>query len=426
MPPLQLLKAPPVSAPEAVNSVNATASRLVGNAPVVVGDSSKANRPSSTPLASQATNGEIESPPPLVLFAILNRQGDILSVNDAWLDFGRQNGLDIKGQEAGFAVGANYLAVCRCGAQQSTEARRALVGVEQVLAGQRQAYILEFTCSSQDKEFVYLMTASKMPGRDDLFYLNYADITRYRRSAEQLQEMHTQVANVARLATGAELVAGIAHEVNQPLFAIVNFAKAIRHLLGREALDRARLGNYCDEIAAAGLSAGKTLRNMRQFAEVRPISRRPEKLPELLSETLELLTYELRRREIGVVIEVEPQLEPVLIDRLQIQHVLVNVLRNAWEAMENLGRTSHKICVSATVEAGYCWVSFRDNGPGFEPEMLKHFTTAFFTKSSGLGLGLLVCNTIIISHGGQLQAVNEEGGGATIRFSLPLARSNTL
>jgi len=234
----------------------------------------------------------------IALFAVIDRQGNIVAANDAWLEFAQTAGMST---DSDLKVGANYLEICRRGASGCLAASQAMGGVEQVLAGKRQACTFEFSCRRDGKTVAYLMTASTLPERDGLFYLNLTDITHYRRTAEQLQ---TQVANVARLATGAELVTGVAHELNQPLFAILNYAKACRLLLDKNPIDRTRLEAYSDEIAAAAVSAGQIIRRMREFAGVRPVDRETENLAALLSETLELLSYDMRRRDVEVLVDI--------------------------------------------------------------------------------------------------------------------------
>ena len=243
-----------------------------------------------------------------------------------------------------------------------------------------------------------------------------------REKAEQaLRRSEEQLAHVARISTMGEMVSGIAHELNQPLYAIQNYSKACSHLLGYDGnVDRDQVRDWVDEIAATAEHAGEVLVRLRNFVLKSPAERTPVDLCETIETAIALVQHEARQR--GVVIDCAPMAKTptVFADDVQIVQVLVNLLRNAFEAMQQQSNGEPQITITAESNDDFIEVTVADNGPGIPSTRAERIFDAFnSTKPDGMGLGLAISMTIVESHGGRLWTTNSSNGGAVFRFSLP-------
>ncbi len=249
------------------------------------------------------------------------------------------------------------------------------------------------------------------------------DITERERAEDRLREMETQLAHVARLSTMGEMVAGIAHEVNQPFYAILNFAKAGRNVLAaNDAPDLDGLRDWFEEIAASATQAGDIIQRLQGFVRRTEPVRRSESIGQIIEESVQLVGFEIRRCRIEVGVDVAEGLDNVDVDRVEIQQVLVNLLRNACEAMDRPKIQRRRISVRARAADGAVEVAVSDTGLGLPDGVGAKVLDAFVTtKPDGLGMGLAISKTIVEAHGGKLQAAPPGDGGATFRFTLPVA-----
>jgi len=256
---------------------------------------------------------------------------------------------------------------------------------------------------------------------------------RTRELSSALEESHRLEARVAsgqqqmdhlsRLSILGELAGTLAHELNQPLAAMGNYARSLlrRQQVGKlspEALQQA-----AEEIASESERAAGILAGIRAFARKRSRVREHCDLEALVQESGALLKgMQARAPSLLIHDRLPPDGRAVLADPLQIQQVLLNLFKNAWDAQQAVGRDD-PIEVTLSPEEGRCRVSVRDHGAGLTPELQQRLFEPFFTtKPEGLGLGLSICKTIIEAHGGELEAASpEEGEGLLLRFSLPLA-----
>jgi C4-dicarboxylate-specific signal transduction histidine kinase len=222
------------------------------------------------------------------------------------------------------------------------------------------------------------------------------------------------------------MAAGIAHELNQPLTAAISFARACEEVLkaGPPAPSREEASALIGEAVQQALRAGEIIRRTREFLGRGDLRPRAIGAAQLFKTTLELMRAEIALQRVGVAVEVAPGLPPVFADPIQIQQVLVNLLRNAMEEMTRAGTAERRIALSARPAETEGMIAFAvaDSGPGIAPEIAARLFTPFATtKESGMGLGLSVSRSIIDAHGGQIWAVAKPpGGGAEIRFTLPV------
>jgi two-component system, LuxR family, sensor kinase FixL len=250
------------------------------------------------------------------------------------------------------------------------------------------------------------------------------DITDQREGAEKLQQQAAELAHVARVSSMGELVAGIAHEVNQPLHVISVFSSTISAALAGEGKWEPRdLVKWNDEIARAAGRAADIIRRLRGYVSKGPPAWSQVDLNLLIRESVELVVIERRQHRARVDLQLlEPA--PILVaDAIGIQQVLVNLLRNAIEAMSERETAERIVTVRSRATAQEIEVSVVDQGTGISPEEMPRLFEPFFTsKATGMGMGLPISRTIVEAHGGRIWADNNDSGGATFSFVLPIRK----
>ncbi|HUT87939.1 MAG TPA: ATP-binding protein, partial [Thermoguttaceae bacterium] len=241
---------------------------------------------------------------------------------------------------------------------------------------------------------------------------------------DKLRQMETHLAHVTRLSAMGEMVAGIAHEVNQPFYSILNFAKASRNVLSAQREPNLEdLRDWMNEIAAAAARAGDIIRRLRDFARKTGSIRVVSDIEGIIGESIELVAFEARQRHVTVQRERCKAALAASVDRVEIQQVLVNLLRNACEALEESEVPRRLVTIRTAATDAFVEVSVADNGPGLPPDKdLTIFNAFATTKIEGLGMGLAISKSIVESHGGEIWAASNPDGGATFHFTLPLVR----
>jgi two-component system, LuxR family, sensor kinase FixL len=250
------------------------------------------------------------------------------------------------------------------------------------------------------------------------------DITETVRAQERSEAHLAQLAHVSRLSTIGSLVSEIAHEVNQPLHAIANYAQACSAELNNLAIDRkSNLINWIKQIAEQAHRAAEIIRRSSRFARKGSVNRSKVDVNELIHECLRLNNFNLRAHHIKLRCDLAPSLPPIVADSIQVQQVLVNLLRNAIEAMSEIPEADRKLLVSSESIDGSLQISVRDNGIGISDEQAKRLFEPFFTtKEEGMGMGLPVSQAIVEAHSGRLWAEPNSDRGVTFFLTLPLAR----
>lgn len=246
------------------------------------------------------------------------------------------------------------------------------------------------------------------------------DLTEKQRADLRLKELQSELIHVSRLSAMGTMASTLAHELNQPLTAIANYLQAARELIGREEPNlRAMLREAVEESAGQALRAGNIVRRLRDFVQSGgDVEKHAESLPHLIDEASRLALIGTRERGVRAFFELDPATGAVLVDPVQVQQVLVNLIRNAAEAVSSC--PVRDITVSTTPEpSGLVRVSVADTGPGLAPEVAKKLFQAFTsTKERGMGLGLSICRTIVEAHGGRIWAEPRPGGGTVFHFTL--------
>jgi two-component system sensor histidine kinase/response regulator len=236
----------------------------------------------------------------------------------------------------------------------------------------------------------------------------------------RLREMRSELIHVSRLSELGLMVSALAHEVNQPLTAVGNYLRATQRLV--EIGETGKVRNALAKAVGEVTRASDIIRRLRDFIRDGDSEKRTEYLGTVIEETIELAVVATDRTEVGVDLRLDPQASMALINKVQIQQVLLNLIRNAVEAMA--GRPQQSLVITTLPAADdMVELSVADSGPGLSPEVrAKLFQPFITTKSAGMGVGLSICHSIIEAHGGHLWAEDNCDGGAVFRFTVPCAQ----
>lgn len=287
---------------------------------------------------------------------------------------------------------------------------RRIIGIGRIVSGQRRDGTI----------FPMELAVGEAASEDHRIFTGFIrDLTEQQRSELRLKELQSELVHVSRLSAMGTMASTLAHELNQPLAAITYFMEGARDLLAEPDGDtRETLHEALDEAAQEALRAGNIVRRLREFVARGEVEKRVEDLHHMIDEASRLALIGARERGIRTFFELEPSVKHVLVDRIQIQQVLVNLLRNAVEALAGCAvcdltiRTEH-------APGGLVHISVADTGPGIPSEMMPRLFEAFTTtKDHGMGLGLSICRTIVEAHGGRIWAEPRQGGGTVFHFTL--------
>jgi two-component system sensor kinase FixL len=249
------------------------------------------------------------------------------------------------------------------------------------------------------------------------------DITQVRQTELSLQDLQSELAHVGRVSEMGTLASSLAHELNQPLTAITSYSQGATDLLAGE-LDAEKLEMAREamrEVAGQAIRAGEIVRRMRDFLAHGETERHVESLPKLITEANALALVGTREHGIDVQVRLDPRAEDVFVDRVQIQQVLTNLVRNAIDAMIDSAIRSVSI-ISVAEPPGYVTISVEDTGSGISETVAEQLFQPFVTsKQTGMGIGLSICRTIVEAHGGRIWFESGRDSGTVFRFTLPVA-----
>jgi C4-dicarboxylate-specific signal transduction histidine kinase len=247
------------------------------------------------------------------------------------------------------------------------------------------------------------------------------DVTERRVAEEALRNAVADLERASRLTTMGQLTASIAHEINQPLAAIVTNGNACLRWLEGNRLDIDEARQATKRIVRDGHRAGEIVKSIRTLARKSVPEMVRLDINDVIREVIALMRTEFRRHDISIETELCADLALVLADRIQLQQVTLNLIMNGIEAMAEVTSRPRLLAVkSATVEIGEVLVSIEDSGPGLDPTQASRIFEPFFTtKREGMGMGLSICHSIIEAHGGRLRTLPGVPRGSVFQFALP-------
>jgi PAS domain S-box-containing protein len=331
--------------------------------------------------------------------------------NQAWLDF---TGRPLEEQlGTGWAESIHPEDRARC-IKTSSEAFKA-----------RQPFTHEYRVRRHDGQYRWVSDHGVPRYDPEQNFLGYmgscVDVTERKEAETELQRSQDELAHVSRLSILGELAGSLAHELNQPLTAILSNAAAARFLMNGKQRNDEGVRDALTDITVEGQRAGEIIAGMRAMLRKDPGQMVTQDVNVAVREVLEMVHSDLVSRHVTPVLRLDPLLPPVKAHGVQLRQVLLNLVLNACDAMSDVTAEQRQLTIeSRRLNAEEVEVSVTDNGPGFPEEILQHLFEPFHTtKPKGLGLGLAICRSIIAAHGGRLVATNEKGRGATLRLTMP-------
>jgi two-component system sensor kinase FixL len=287
---------------------------------------------------------------------------------------------------------------------------RRIIGIGRVVFAQRK----------DGTTFPMELSVGEATGEDRQLFTGFIrDITERERTQQQLEELQSELIHVARVSAMGTMASTLAHELNQPITAVANYVEAIRDLLAEPSTpDMPLIREALQDAAGEAMRAGEIVRRLRDFVARGELEKRIEKLPLLVNEAAAFGLMGAAEKSIGVRFDLDHDAADVLVDKIQIQQVLVNLIRNAVEAMS--GSPTRELTVAtAPDQPGFVRVTVSDTGPGVSPDIASQLFTAFVsTKADGMGLGLSICRTIVEANGGRIWTEPRAGGGTNFCFTL--------
>ncbi|MFC7498555.1 PAS domain S-box protein [Enterovirga sp. GCM10030262] len=286
---------------------------------------------------------------------------------------------------------------------------RRIIGIGRVVVGERK----------DGSTFPMELSVGEVRGVEGGFFTGFVrDLSERQQTETRLQELQTELVHVSRLTALGEMASSLAHELNQPLSAIANYLKGSKMLLARDDVPHDRVADAVDRAANEALRAGEIIRRLRDFVARGESERRVESLPKLIEEASALALVGAKELGIRVRFDFAADVDLVLADKVQIQQVVVNLIRNAIDAMAEGSRRDLLVTIGA-IEDDMALVSVADTGPGISLDVADRLFQPFITtKRTGMGVGLSISRTIVEAHGGRIWVEANDGSGAAFRFTL--------
>lgn len=298
-----------------------------------------------------------------------------------------------------------------------TTGERRIIGIGRVVVGERR----------DGSTFPMELSVGEMKSANRRYFTGFVrDLTERQETERRLQDLQSELVHVSRLTAMGEMASALAHELNQPLSAAANYLKGSRRLLESDTPDLPRLREAMEKAADQTLRAGQIIRRLRDFVARGESEPRIENLPKAIEEAGVLALIGAAEGGVRVHYRIDKAVDLVLADKVQIQQVLVNLMRNAIEAMQVSDRRELTVAASPARD-GMVEIAIADTGPGISPDVADRLFQPFLTtKSQGMGVGLSISRTIIESHGGRIWVETNDRGGATFRFTLRAVRPEDL
>ncbi|MFM0125957.1 AAA family ATPase [Paraburkholderia sp. RL18-101-BIB-B] len=290
------------------------------------------------------------------------------------------------------------------------------------------------TCQPFEKEYIrkdghrvpVMVGSAILDGSQEKGLAFVLDLTERKRAEEQLQTLQAQLTHATRATTLGELSASVAHEVGQPLTAIVTSGEACLRWLGHRTPQPEEVRACVEHMIAEGRRAGEIVQGIRSLTKRANPQKTRLELNDVVNDVVSLVQREALNHCVSLHLKLSPDLPPFFGDRVQLQQVIINFVMNGIQAMADIGDAPRELLIESRHEnGGHVVVAVRDFGTGIDPENADRLFDAFFTtKPDGMGMGLSICRSIIEAHGGRVWASNNAGRGAVFQFSLPAIGEN--
>ena len=286
-----------------------------------------------------------------------------------------------------------------------------IIGTGRIVVGERR----------DGSTFPIELSVGEMQAGGERFFTGFIrDLTERQQAEARLQELQNELVHVSRLTSLGEMASALAHEINQPLSAIANYLRGSRMLLARDDVPHDRLAEAVEKAAAEALRAGDIIRRLRDFVARGETERAVENLPKLVEEASALALVGAREHDIRIHFAFDPAIDLVLVDKVQIQQVVLNLVRNAVDAFADKAARNCEMTIAIEADGDMARVSVTDNGLGIAPAVAAQLFQPFITtKRTGMGVGLSISRTIVEAHGGKIWVDPVPDGGARFSFTLP-------
>ena len=292
-----------------------------------------------------------------------------------------------------------------------TTGERRIIGIGRVVVGQRK----------DGSTFPMELAVGEMKSGNQRFFTGFVrDLTERQQTEARLQELQSELVHISRLTAMGEMASTLAHELNQPLSAIANYLRGSRRLLEDVSDEKfVSMRDALDKAADQAMRAGQIIRRLRDFVARGESERRVESITKLVEEASALALVGVKDLGIRVQFQFDPQIDLVIADRVQVQQVMLNLIRNAMESMES--SPARDLVITTSEDDGHARVSVADSGSGIAPEIAEQLFQPFITtKRQGMGVGLSISRTIIEAHNGRIWVEPNPTGGTIFHFTLPI------
>ena len=343
---------------------------------------------------------------------------------DGAIDYWNQRVVDYTGLSADQLRGAGWINAVH------TDDREMMLNAWRSAVSEGLPYQFEFRVRRAADGMYRSCISSALPLRDQAGRILkwsgcVADLHDWKQAQEALRSREAELAHATRVMTMGEITSSIAHEINQPLGAIINYGNACLRLLRAGSADLTELGTALSAIVRDANRASGIIAHIRALSKKAPPEMAALQVRDVVADILPLVRHELARREIALKTALPEDLSPVLGDRIQLQQVLLNLVINSIEAMDKVSEDRRHLLIEAqphvSAEKSFVLITVKDSGIGLEVDDLsKLFETFYTTKADGMGMGLAISRSIVEAHGGRLWATGNAGHGASFQLTLPV------
>ena len=343
------------------------------------------------------------------LIAQIDAEGRFVFANEAYRHWWRLDPASIPGRTIEQVVGPEVYASIRSYVSRALAGERIQYGMETRLADG----------SARDIEALYVPDIDS-DGNVNGYYSLVVDVTDEKRAERENLVLQSELAHASRMSTMGELAAALAHELNQPLTAIMSNAQAAQRFVDRDEPELDEVRSILRDIVDDDRRASEVIRRLREFLRKGVTEIRVLDANEVVRDVARFVAGELRSKDVVLSLELAEPPPIVRADSIQLQQVVLNLVTNAIDAVSGADAEQRAILVRTSVEAGDARIAVADSGPGVAPSNLRKIFEPFYTtKPTGMGLGLPLCRTLIEAQGGRIAACNREVGGAEFVLWLP-------